>query len=149
MANPASYIRSAARATSSAPRRLFLAYRRIPIRWRLAGGSAALTAAILCGSAVIVGVLTTRQTRDDFIDSVRAAATDLRVRLQVRPGRDPACEGPDLDVYGIADNAQIRVVTLDGVLLCRTRGAPDFGIPRDSTSEVAGYRVESRIIPVF
>jgi two-component system OmpR family sensor kinase len=148
MANPASYIRSAARATSSAPRRLFRAYRRIPIRWRLAGGSAVLTAVILCGFAAIVGVLTTRQIRDDFDEQVRAAATDLRERLEVRPGADPTCRGPDHDVYGSADSAEIRVTTLDGVLLCRTRGAPDFGIPRDATAEIAGYRVESRIIPV-
>ena len=54
-----SSIRSAARATSSA-------YKRLPIRWRLAGGSAALTLVILCGFAVIVGILTTRQIHDDF-----------------------------------------------------------------------------------
>ncbi len=148
MANPASYIRSAARATSSAPRRLVRAYRRIPIRWRLAGGSAVLTAVILCGFAVIVGVLTTRQIRDDFDEQVRAAATDLRERLEVRPGARPTCRGPDLDVYGSADSAEIRVTTLDGVLLCRTSGAPDFGIPRADTAEIAGYRVESRVIPV-
>ncbi|HVE68341.1 MAG TPA: HAMP domain-containing sensor histidine kinase [Solirubrobacteraceae bacterium] len=148
MANLASFTRSAARATSSAPRRLLRAYRRIPIRWRLAGGSAVLTAVILCGFAVIVGVLTTRQIRDDFDEQVRAAATDLRERLQVRPGRNPTCDGPDLDVYGSAESAQIRVTTLDGVLMCRTRGAPDFGVPRDETAEVAGYRVESRVIPV-
>jgi signal transduction histidine kinase len=148
MENPASFIRSAARATSFAPRRLVRAYRRIPIRWRLAGGSAVLTAVILCGFAVLVGVLTTRQIRDDFDGQVRAAATDLRERLQVRPGADPTCRGPDLDVYGSADSAQIRVTTLDGVLLCRTKGAPDFGIPRDETAEIAGYRVESRVIPV-
>jgi signal transduction histidine kinase len=148
MASLVSYTRSAARATSSAPRRLLRAWRRIPIRWRLAGGSAVLTAIILCGFAVLVGVLTTRQIREDFDEQVRAAATDLRERLQVRPGRDPACSGPDLDLYGSADSAQIRVTTLDGVLLCRTRGAPDFGVPRLESAEISGYRVESRVIPV-
>ena len=53
MESPVSSIRSAARGTYSA-------YRRLPIRWRLAGGSAALTLVILCGFAVVVGVLTTR-----------------------------------------------------------------------------------------
>ena len=43
-----SSIRSAARATSSA-------YKRLPIRWRLAGGSALLTLVILLGFAAIVG----------------------------------------------------------------------------------------------
>ena len=53
MGNLDSSIRSAARATYSA-------YKRQPIRWRLSGGSAALTAVILLGFAVIVGTLTTR-----------------------------------------------------------------------------------------
>ena len=57
MASPGSFTRSAARATSSA-------YRRLPIRWRLAGGSAALTLVILCGFATIVGALTTKRIQD-------------------------------------------------------------------------------------
>ena len=48
MASLGSYIRSAARAT-------FSAYRSVPIRWRLAGGSAALTFVILAAFAAIVG----------------------------------------------------------------------------------------------
>jgi two-component system, OmpR family, sensor kinase len=129
-------------------RRLFIAYRRVPIRWRLAGGSAALTMVILLGFAVIVGVLTTRQIRSDFDDHVRETTNDLRERIVVRPGQRPACQGPDLDVYGSAENAAIRVVTIDGVLLCKTKGAPDFGLPRSETADIAGYRVESRVIPV-
>jgi two-component system OmpR family sensor kinase len=62
-----SFTRSAARATSSA-------YRSVPIRWRLAGGSAALTFVILCGFAGIVGVLTTRQVRGEFNNEVRFQA---------------------------------------------------------------------------
>ena len=54
-----SSIRSAAQATYSA-------YRRVPVRWRLAGGSAVLTLVILCGFAVIVGALTIQRIRDDF-----------------------------------------------------------------------------------
>jgi len=141
MGSPGSFIRSAARATSSA-------YRRLPIRWRLAGGSAALTLVILLGFALIVGVLTTRQMRHDFNDQVRQTADTLRDRLVVRPGRNPQCVGPDLDTFGSAETAQIRVVTLDGVLLCRTRGARDFGLPRSDSSDIAGYRVESRLLPV-
>ena len=129
-------------------RRLFIAYRRVPIRWRLAGGSAGLTMVILLGFAAIVGVLTTHQIRSDFDDHVRETANDLRERIVVRPGRRPACQGPDLDVYGSAENAAIRVVTIDGVLLCKTKGAPDFGLPRSETTEIGGYRVESRVIPV-
>src|SRR3954451_22507502 len=129
-------------------RRLVQAYRRVPIRWRLAGGSAALTLVILCGFATIVGVLTTRQIRSDFNDHVRETANDLRERIVVRPGRKTACAGPNLDVYGSAEKAAIRVTTIDGVLLCKTKDAPDFGVPRAETAQIDGYRVESRVIPV-
>ena len=71
MASPGSSIRSAARATSSA-------YKRLPIRWRLAGGSAALTLVILLGFATIVGVLTTRRIQSDFNQQVADAADQLR-----------------------------------------------------------------------
>src|ERR1700712_4337016 len=78
VANPGSSIRSAARATSSA-------YKRLPIRWRLAGGSALLTLVILCGFAAIVGVLTTGRIRDGFNREVVSSADTLeqKVRLQL------------------------------------------------------------------
>src|ERR671939_1685410 len=66
--------RSAARATSSA-------YKRQPIRWRLAGGSAALTLVILLGFAVIVGTLTTRAIYKDFNRQVASAADRLQTQL--------------------------------------------------------------------
>src|ERR1700733_4836016 len=70
-----SSIRSAARATYSA-------YKRQPIRWRLAGGSAVLTLVILCGFAVIVGTLTTRAIYDNFNRQVSAAADRLATKVQ-------------------------------------------------------------------
>jgi two-component system, OmpR family, sensor kinase len=69
-----SSIRSAARATYSA-------YKRQPIRWRLAGGSAALTLVILCGFAVIVGTLTTRAIYSDFNRETAATAERLASEL--------------------------------------------------------------------
>ena len=74
MASLDSSIRSAARATYSA-------YKRQPIRWRLAGGSAALTLVILLGFAVIVGTLTTRAIYTDFNRQVSSAADRLGDRL--------------------------------------------------------------------
>jgi signal transduction histidine kinase len=145
MASLGSSIRSAARATSSA-------YRRLPIRWRLAGGSAVLTLVILMGFAAVVGVATTRRIRADFNSQVRSAADDLAGRIVVRPGRNPQCVGPNLDVYGGAENAKIRVVTLSGDTICQSKGAPDLGFPRPNTGvDANGYRVYSRpiVIPLF
>jgi two-component system, OmpR family, sensor kinase len=142
MASLGSSIRSAARATSSA-------YRRLPIRWRLAGGSAVLTLVILMGFAAVVGVATTRRIRADFNSQVRSAADDLAGRIVVRPGRNPQCVGPNLDVYGGAENAKIRVVTLSGDTICQSKGAPDLGFPRSNTGvDANGYRVFSRPIEI-
>src|SRR5215212_5246685 len=109
VASLGSSIRSAARATYSA-------YRSLPIRWRLAGGSAAPTLIILCGFAVIVGVLTTRQIHEDFQDEVAASADklshDARLRLVTENGRAflrPARDTIDLDDFASSQNAAIRV----------------------------------------
>jgi two-component system, OmpR family, sensor kinase len=141
VASLGSSIRSAARAT-------FSAYRRVPVRWRLAGGSAVLTLVILCGFAVVVGWLTIDRIRADFDEQTRLAANDLADRLQYkidpRTGR-PACVGPDLGTYAGAENAVIRVIRGNGQVLCEyPRHAPDLGIPTQQTENVVGYRVESR-----
>jgi two-component system OmpR family sensor kinase len=142
MASLGSSIRSAAQGTSSA-------YRRLPIRWRLAGGSAVLTLVILMGFAAVVGVATTRRIRADFNSQVRSAADDLGGRIVVRPGRNPQCVGPNLDVYGGAENAKIRVVTLSGETICQSKGASDLGFPRPNTGvDAGGYRVYSRPIQI-
>jgi two-component system, OmpR family, sensor kinase len=144
-----SSIRSAARATSSA-------YRRLPIRWRLAGGSAALTLVILCGFAAIVGVLTTRQIHEDFHDEVAASADKLgqeaRLRMVVdNSGRvvlRPYRGATDLDDFAASSNAAIRVITEDDLVGYRTPRAPDFGVPFPRTFEIDGWRVENRRVSV-
>src|SRR3954469_16359970 len=67
--------------TQSAAQATYSAYKRQPIRWRLAGGSAALTLVILLGFAVIVGTLTTRAIYKDFNRQVSSAADRLESRL--------------------------------------------------------------------
>jgi len=145
-----SSIRSAARATSSA-------YRSLPIRWRLAGGSAALTLVILCGFAVIVGVLTTQRIHDGFHDEVAASADRLARDVQLRLIRDQdgnafvrAKDGSlDLDDFAASQSAAIRVITLDDTVGFTTTDAPDFGPPYyGRTADIDGWRVETRRVAV-
>ena len=142
-----SSIRSAARAT-------YCAYRRVPIRWRLAGGSAALTLVILCGFAVIVGVLTTRRIQDDFNRQVAKSADKLAGQLYydfvVREdgGVQARLHGPHLDDYAASQNAAIRIVTRDDAVIDESRGAPDFGPPLLLSNDVGGWRVETRRLRV-
>jgi two-component system, OmpR family, sensor kinase len=144
-----SSIRSAARATSSA-------YRRLPIRWRLAGGSAALTLVILCGFAVIVGVLTTRQIHEDFKDEVARNADKLEHEAQLRMVFEngnvvlrPLRGTTDLEDFASSSNAAIRVVTEDDTIGYQTRNAPDFGVPFPRSFETNGWRVENRRVTVI
>jgi signal transduction histidine kinase len=114
MESPGSSIRSAARVT-------FSAYRTIPVRWRLAGGSAALTFIILAAFAVLVGVLTTKQVRDSFDSEVQGSANLLAQRLQISwlPGHKKlACENTTLSDFSFGDTAQIRIFSPDGTPLC-------------------------------
>jgi two-component system OmpR family sensor kinase len=158
VASLGSYTRSAARAT-------FSAYRSLPIRWRLAGGSAALTFVILCGFAGIVGVLTTRQVRGQFNDEVRSAIDQLAPQVHpsydARTGFTDCNQRLELSVYARAEHAQIRVFDDNGVPVCSSthlvHGSavktaqppstqPAFTMPTRTPSEQFGYRTELRVI---
>jgi two-component system, OmpR family, sensor kinase len=143
-----SSIRSAARATYSA-------YRHLPIRWRLAGGSAALTLVILCGFAAIVGVLTTRQIHQDFHDDVARSADRLARQVQLRlyyengqPVVRPDRGTVDLEDFASSTGAAIRVITEDDTVGYASPRSPDFGTPFRGTAEIDGWRVETRRVPV-
>jgi two-component system, OmpR family, sensor kinase len=147
VASLGSSIRSAARATSSA-------YRRLPIRWRLAGGSAALTLVILCGFAAIVGVLTTGAIQADFSRQVAEPADELsrEVRLKVLTREDGTqyvrkIAGPNLDDYA-AGQAVVRIITPDGGYVGGSEGAPNFGPFIAPSANIEGWRVESRRVTV-
>src|SRR5689334_3246432 len=138
-----SSIRSAAQATYSA-------YKRQPIRWRLAGGSAALTLVILLGFAVIVGTLTTRALSKDFDRQVATAADRLQARQYYQFVRTDSANHPqyryavDLNAFAAANNAAIRVVTGSGRLFAQSDNAPNFGPPREASDVINGWRVETR-----
>ena len=143
MASRGSSTRSAARATSSA-------YRRLPIRWRLAGGSAALTLVILLGFATIVGVATTQRIYDEFDRGVALSADVLQRRLAVEldPSRGGEGDFSVIDSYAEAQRAAIRVVTGDGQII-RSAGEANFGPLRLRSHKINDWRVETRAIGSF
>jgi two-component system, OmpR family, sensor kinase len=111
MESRGSSIRSAARAT-------FSAYRTIPVRWRLAGGSAALTFIILAAFAALVGVLTARQVRGSFNNDVSATASRLagELHLHWQPNGALGCLDTNVGLKDFveAEHAQIRIYSDDG-----------------------------------
>jgi two-component system OmpR family sensor kinase len=149
VASLVSSIRSAARATYSA-------YKRQPIRWRLAGGSAVLTLVILLGFAVIVGTLTTRAIYKDFNRQVSSAADRLAAQqyytfkgLEEKTGNPQYTFPIGLNSYAASNNAAIRVVTARGGFFAGSKGAPDFGPPKPETQDIHGWRVETRELQII
>jgi two-component system OmpR family sensor kinase len=144
-----SYIRSAARGTYSA-------YRSIPVRWRLAGGSAVLTFVILAAFATVVGLLTEGQVIRQFDEQVGTAAS--RLSEEIKPVYNRVtdqldCEQHvDLATFAGPDDAEVRVFSQYGTtVLCsqlqsnsgQPLNRPAFRLPtQPGTYEQDGYRVE-------
>jgi signal transduction histidine kinase len=108
----------------------------VPVRWRLAGGSAALTFVILAAFAAGVGVLTTNQLRSQFRNQVEGAAASLHRQLSSGASRltwsiqdvQLPCDTASLKEYVAAAHAQIRIFNRFGTQLCtqnqfKTKGA--------------------------
>jgi two-component system OmpR family sensor kinase len=159
VASLGSYIRSAAQGTYSA-------YRSVPIRWRLAGGSAALTLVILASFAAVVGTLTNRQVHTQFNNQQSSAvdrlAGELNGKLQFL-GTYLACNQTKVSLgdFASAEHAQIRIFdSTDGYLLCtqndiRAPKAPldpslfkTMPIRRSGYFDEAGFRVAIRQLSV-
>jgi signal transduction histidine kinase len=113
---------------------------------------------ILAAFAVLVGVLTERQVRNQFNDQAQTAATQLRSELKLRflPNGELTCANTTVSLsdYVTAERAQIRIFDEDsGDLLCtqdkvRIKGTkqppptPAFSSPtRSATFQELGYRV--------
>jgi len=138
-----SFIPSAVRATFSAPRQL-------PIRWRLAGGSALLTLAILCTFAVFVGILTADRIRGASAQGTRQVADDLAAQLRFR--FDPLTLqvtdlDPPLDLIAVSEGVVIRIVDPRGRVVLQTPPGRALGPPRRQPSlKTEGYRIETRAL---
>jgi signal transduction histidine kinase len=122
---------------------------RLPVRWRLAVTSSALTFVILCGFAIVVGQLTASRIRSDFNNELAAAVDELRDRLRLTVDastRQIVNVYPRLDLFAAPNNATIRVLNKDGTVLAESDAdAPNLGFPLPARgAEVQGYRVETR-----
>ena len=131
MASLGSSIRSAARAT-------FFAYRRVPVRWRLGGGSAALTFAILAGFAGVVGALTDHQVNKQFSQQMNLATKYLAAALEPKYDSHTNtynCSSPkvDLSSFAEADKAEVRIFDAYGKVVCTEQYS---GVPYVSTAEI-------------
>jgi signal transduction histidine kinase len=124
--------------------------RRWPVRWRLAGVSAALTFVILVAFAVVVGRLTSQRLNSDFSEDVKGTATTIAnsARVAFNPfsgGRAIHIPSAQLQNMAPVPNSALRIVYLNGNLVdssgasaSQTPGAPDFGPPNVTSTEQFG-----------
>jgi len=127
--------------------------RRRPVRVRLAIFSAALTAVILIGFALVVGRLVSDRLQGDFNDEVASTAKALALNLQAETnatGVTTIRGGPNLDEFAGASDAVIRIVDVNGDPLPGSNPI-DLGEPSASGGlrEVGDLVVSDSQIPTF
>lgn len=122
---------------------------RLPIRVRLAGGSAALTLLILCMFALAIGTLTARRIRADFTSQLTTAADNIgtNVRLfQDEVTGDWHVDRP-LDFLAAPDHAKVLIIGTSSLSpLVGTIDVPYLGPPVVGTADVGPYRVVTRLV---
>src|SRR5579875_172254 len=94
------------------------AYRRVPVRWRLGGGSAALTFVILAGVAGVTDVLTDRHLSSAYDQQESGAVLQLAGQIQPSGPLDNVQCNQAFYYYGTDLGAQIRFFSRSGKLLC-------------------------------
>jgi two-component system OmpR family sensor kinase len=138
---------------------VFRAYRRVPVRWRLGGGSAALTFVILAGVAGVTDVLTNRHLSNAFYTQESGAAQQFATEIQpTLQGQTVSCNGA-ITQFGLDLGAQIRLFSRDGRLLCSSALNSTLTLPLNvpsfrshgfvNSSYLAnGFHVDSEVVPI-
>jgi signal transduction histidine kinase len=122
-------------------------FQRLPIRWRLAVTSAALTFLILTAFAVVIGLFTGRQVHEHFDDDLRATAGDLQNRIRpLETSSGIQLLGRQTIQAAAAGDAVIRLLDAEGRPIL-PRNAPDLGPPNHAPHDFGRFRVISR--PIF
>ncbi len=130
-------------------KRISATFDRLPIRTRLAGGSALLTFTILCAFALVVGSLTVHRIRSDFdrqvIQTGEQLATQLRVTVKASNYTELEVEPRLAELADIVGgHPVIKVLAYGGAVVAQTpANAPALGSPAATLHTVRGYSVVS------
>jgi len=122
---------------------------RWPVRWRLAGVSAALTFVILLLFAVVVGGLAKDRLESDFSEELELIATQLAASVDVNPVTGgPGIPRSDLARIATGADATIALVNADGVgpVEGATPDGGDLPPPIPGTVRVDSMEVVTRAV---
>ena len=122
---------------------------RLPVRFKLAVVTAALTFGILCIFSVVIGAVAEQRVRAGFDDDLRASVADVVNALDAQRGADGGLD-MNLDALrGVGTaNADVRLVSLNGEVLYPHGMFPLARIGYEGLSDFQGLRVASRDVTV-
>jgi two-component system, OmpR family, sensor kinase len=127
---------------------------RLPVKLKVAVLSAALTFAILCLFAVVVGTVAERRIVGGFDDELRANAGDLQDRITLQQAADGRIELSDSDTNTLrgfaAGDAIVRVVDTSNRPVWASDPAVNLGPPISigGVTDIGDLRVTSRELVV-
>ena len=120
---------------------------RLPVRLKVAVVSAALTFAILCLFALVVGAVAEQRIRTSFDDELRATAADLQDQITVKPDAQgiQQLDSHDQELLQLytAGGAVVRVTNLSGGVVYPP-GASPLVPPGEGLTHAGDLRVVSR-----
>ena len=121
---------------------------RLPVRFKLAVVTAALTFGILCVFAAVIGAVAEQRIRAGFEDDLRATVADLVNQLDVHVGSSGGAVFDLSALPGVeAGGAQVRVLETDGGVVYPDESLrPLAEVGTEGLSELPGYRVLSRAL---
>ncbi|MEA2331218.1 MAG: two-component system, OmpR family, sensor kinase [Thermoleophilaceae bacterium] len=122
---------------------------RLPVRFKLALVTAALTFGILCVFAAVIGAVAEQRIRAGFDDDLRATVADLADRLNPQRTADGQVDISEQSLTGAAaGGAQLRLLRRNGDVVY-PRGLLPLAQPGvEGLSDLGDYRVISRALTI-
>jgi signal transduction histidine kinase len=122
---------------------------RLPVRFKLAVVTAALTFGILCVFAVVIGAVAEQRIRAGFDDDLRAAVADLTNSLDAQRRVDGSVRYNSEDLRGAATGgAEVRLVKPDGEVVEPEGLYPLAPVGAEGFTDFQGLRVASRAVTI-
>jgi two-component system OmpR family sensor kinase len=125
---------------------------RLPVKLKVAVLSAALTFAILCLFAIVVGTVAERRIVQGFDDDLRASVSELqdRITLEQRTDGSTQLSAEDRETLRgfAAGDAMVRVVTPRNETVLESDPGVNLGPPIGGVTDIGDIRVTSRELVV-
>src|SRR5918998_708344 len=122
---------------------------RLPVRFKLAVVTAALTFGILCVFAIVIGAVAEQRIRNGFDDDLRATVSDLANAIDARRTADGRVDYNEEPLVGAATGgAEVRLVQRDGEVEYPQGLYPLAAVGFEGLTDFQGMRVGSRAVTI-